>query len=351
MNARSHGTPIWRGFLVILTTIVFAPMLVLLGGCGWRHGPDLVVAGATSTPPKLVTDSSGHFRTRAQWPVGSPLYVGFVRASVDPSWHSSRSLLVRSSLESTSERKWHVERLGVVYAVVAAPWDDGLGLMGTPTAPMDSLRLHRTVTKRTGDRKPSVQTTHHTSTLRVRIEGTVDDVLKPASLPDIDEAIGSRLSPSFHRRGWSSVPKQPCLVVAVMTGCDGDPNDPRNQGMCRDLARHPDVTFAAKFDVLHRGEVMATARAWWRSTGSRVAPYNGELLLEDVAADLHDRDINDGQWSLRVRSDPDTALRDLGSTRYWKGDVTVPLRATDARTWEELKAAGVVAGGGTDVRR
>lgn len=323
---------------------VIAAALVLIcgaGGCIGPQGPDHLITGPTSRPPKLVTDSSGHFRTRAQWPVGSPLYVGFRSSSLDPSWRYSRQVRVRSELSDTGEREWAVQRLGVIAAQAAVPWDDGLGMMGTPLMPMQSVRLHRTVTKRSGDRKPSVHAAHHTSTLRIRIEGTVDDVLTPIVLPDLDEAISTRLNPSFHRRGWASVPKQPCLVVAVTTGCDRNPDDSRHLGMCQDLTRHPDVTFAARFDVLHRGEIVAFARAWWRSEGGRVAPYNGELVLQDAAADLLERDINDGQWSLRVTSDPDTALRDLGSTRYWKGDVTVPLRATDARTWEELKAAGL----------
>lgn len=321
-------------------------LCALVAGCIGPHGSDHLIAGKTSEPPKLVTDSSGHFRTRAQWPVGSPLYVGFRPSSVNASYRHSRTMFVRSELADSKECMWSILMSGAMYRMKSRPWGDEMRHMGTPPEPASSLRLTRRLERFRETREPLVLSSG-TSTLGVRIEGTIDDVLKPVVLPDLDEAIVKRLNPMFHRRGWGER-DQAILGVATYVACDHEPDDPRYPGMCQDLRRHPDVTFAAEFKVLHRGEVMAKARAWWRSTGTSVAPYNGELLLEDLAPDFYERDINDGQWSLRVSSDPDTALRDLGSTQYWKGDVTIPLRGTDARTWDELKAAGLAPGSGTD---
>jgi hypothetical protein len=54
-----------------------------------------------------------------------------------------------------------------------------------------------------------------------------------------------------------------------------------------------------------------------------------------------DFDLNDGKWRLRIKSDPEIALRDFESTRYWKGDITAPLQVTDTSEWEAPKASRV----------
>jgi hypothetical protein len=230
-------------------------------------------------------------------------------------------------LDGSEERKWHVEMLGVVYGKASSPWDDNLAMIGTSTEPESSVRLTLTKSRRRhSDDRVSAQSLG--STLRVRIEGAADDVLTPVEVPELDHAIGMWLSPSLHRRGARSASK-PTLMVDVTTGCSRTPEPPT--GFCGVLAANPSVTFAARFEVLHRDEVVGTARAWWRFDGQRAAPTNSEVMVGELATDLLERDINDGQWSLRVVSDPETALRDLGSSRYWEGEVMVALRVTDSR--------------------
>jgi hypothetical protein len=323
----------------LLMAMAFAPMLVTFGGCIHPHGTDQLIAGATSEPPKLVTDSSGHFRTRARWPVGSPLYVGFKPISVNASYGHSRSMRVRSELADSEEGSWFLRMTGPMYSLARTPWDDEMRLMGTPGRATSVVRLTRRLEKHRGKKGPAVISSG-TSTLRVRVEGTVDDVLTPVELPDLDEAIAQRANAIFRRRGWGDI-EQPYVAIAVHAGCkvDMDEEEPP-AGLCPELARHPDVTFAARFEIMHRGEVVATARGWWRFSGWGVAPFENAVAVEGMGADVMERAPDDGQWSLRVASDPDTALRDLGSSRYWKGDVTVSLRVTDARNWEELKSKG-----------
>ena len=34
---------------------------------------------------------------------------------------------------------------------------------------------------------------------------------------------------------------------------------------------------------------------------------------------------DDGQWTLRLKTDPEWALKNLDADKYWDGEITIPL--------------------------
>lgn len=90
----------------MITVFLVAPMLSMLGGCFCPYGRDELVAGKASEPPKLVTDSSGHFRTRARWAAGLPLCVGFKPISVNASYRYCRTMSADLLEREISDDRW-----------------------------------------------------------------------------------------------------------------------------------------------------------------------------------------------------------------------------------------------------
>jgi hypothetical protein len=290
-------------------------------------------AGSAST----VRDATGMLATRPVWPVGVPLYVSINPGPVvDTKPHVIRitgewpGAPVMESHAIPSTIRCVMPRPGIT-------WDDHASLAGT--APTGSeVRFRLSVTDPEGRDPKSPRVTRRSLTLPVKLAGTVADVMTGVALPDVDAALATQLNATFHRHGWHSndVPR---LWVGTYTNCEGAPNT-EYPGICHALARRPDTTFAARVDIMHDSIVVATASGWWRGTGRSVHPFEGMLDVEIVQDGYRDLPLNDGQWSLRLRSDPELALRDFESTRYWAGDVTVPLRVTDSSNWEALKANG-----------
>jgi hypothetical protein len=93
-----------------------------------------------------------------------------------------------------------------------------------------------------------------------------------------------------------------------------------------------DATFAVHAEVRRNGKTVGTAAAWWRAIriGSRsmVFPDGNQLefhLPNGAPVSLSET----GGWSLLLRGDATTALRDLENDRYWEGEVEIPVQEQD----------------------
>ncbi len=93
-----------------------------------------------------------------------------------------------------------------------------------------------------------------------------------------------------------------------------------------ELVAGGDLTIAGRLEILCDGEVVAARDVWWpleviprRGVINRVW-FHGEAVIQRLI------DHPDGDWLMRIKSDPLLALRILDIDRYWEGEVTVPLR-------------------------
>jgi len=110
-----------------------------------------------------------------------------------------------------------------------------------------------------------------------------------------------------------------------------------------------DTAVAVRIDVLRNGEAGRRLDIWWKG-GRRASDrqYAWEVPTWNDA--LLGAPLQDGeQWTLRVRGDRNLALRVDGVTRYWAGDVTVPVTVT-ARSEPAPSRGWIQENPGTDER-
>jgi hypothetical protein len=92
-----------------------------------------------------------------------------------------------------------------------------------------------------------------------------------------------------------------------------------------------DTAVAVRIDVLRDGELGRQLDIWWhagRGVADRQYAWEVPMLNEMVLAPPA---REDEQWSLRVRGLPELAYRVEGVTRYWSGDVTIPVVVSSRR--------------------
>lgn len=140
----------------------------------------------------------------------------------------------------------------------------------------------------------------------VRVVASIDDLLAPVTGTDADMMALSMIRPRIVRSHFSS-------SVGILIG----------QGARPDEMRTTAVGF--KLEILHNDEVVAGLRTHL----SRTIDFN-PVQLEAPSANLtriFSAREDDPNWTVRITSDPEMALRMLGErTRYWKGTVVMPLK-------------------------
>lgn len=89
-----------------------------------------------------------------------------------------------------------------------------------------------------------------------------------------------------------------------------------------------DTAIGVSVELLHDGEVARRLNLWWLGgTGANVPPdrhYGFEVNAENPEL-LKNANADDGHWQMRVRSDPQIALRAGNAPKYWSGEITFPL--------------------------
>lgn len=142
---------------------------------------------------------------------------------------------------------------------------------------------------------------------------------------------------------------QPILKVADDPACALIMQSAFNQGVVRwssgrsplRIRYDPRQTFANEFDdvaigvvidvIRDDGAIARTLRMWWlggRLVGDSGRNFGWELPIEHLEL-IRQVNGNDGRWFLRVRGDEALALRAGGGTRWWSGEVRLPLGVND----------------------
>jgi hypothetical protein len=174
----------------------------------------------------------------------------------------------------------------------------------------------------------------HTSSFTLQIAAAKPLELTPLRSAEADDAIRSVFSQGLvaWRKGW------------------------RRYGLMFDSARTSEESFTGTLigldiELLQGASVRRHSRIWWPAGGG-LSLSRWEIISED-AGPLAALTSDAEGWSVRVRGDRDVAVRALAAlrtpaaasqtyTRYWDGEVTVPLRvrvnesAAPRRRWFAL---------------
>jgi hypothetical protein len=142
------------------------------------------------------------------------------------------------------------------------------------------------------------------------IRGTIDELITPVVDPALDGLVASiryRINENGYPQRW------------VESTCTSGTRD---------------IGFGVIMEHIHDGETRAIERVWWQGglplhTNARV-PLRNEWVTRERFQGVSQsggglRPKPGENWTVRIRSDPETALRVIDADKYWQGDVTIPL--------------------------
>jgi len=254
--------------------------------------PEGVRAALMSIPPML------EFRTRPVWPVGAPLYVE-VRS--DDWWPRPYSHL--ASIHAPDDDKFVARSYGY----------DGLNVFAVPwVKPGDrdvriTYRIVQSEQLRTS--RQSRDYASGVTSVPIELRGTIEDLLTPVRDPDLTAALAAAL-------------KLDCLRPSRFQ------TYPQLQNRDTRTPAFVDIAIAGILEFSANGQVWAEVPAWWMV---KQTPY-GFLTIEECNTRQH-LDFANARpvrptpeaWTVRFRSDPEIALRVIDATKYWEGEIDVPV--------------------------
>lgn len=268
-----------------------------------------------------------YFWTRDVCPVGEPIYaISHLYRGYD--WwdmHLMASPLTPGLEPIDVSSPWPGGRIWPSYDPCADSDQMTLGVIPEAT---DDLRYEITVEEvMKGDESREVRRRlikRFEISLPTRVEGTLEEIVKPRPSAEIDKALRE------HAR--------PTLLI--------DPDD-----QCFFLFGRPDyevsdklaalgrMTLALKVEILCSGEIVATGDIWYFLFD------NGELRMMEPHCNLR-RAFREGareavdlnaEWTITLRGDPAVALYDCMGEGCWEGEITLPLRIMNEDDfWQEV---------------
>ena len=144
-------------------------------------------------------------------------------------------------------------------------------------------------------------------TVPIEVEGTLAEHLEAVGGEELDAIIRRVFSSGLSKSDSGSLP--------VRVGLNGR--------FAADTL-FDDTAVGVRIDVYRNGELGRQLDIWWEAgTLSQGTAWEVPWLDDDV---LGRPDVEGEQWMLRVRGLPELALRVDGTTRYWEGEVTVPVQ-------------------------
>ena len=296
-----------------------------------------------SRAPRWLRDARGlvkcTLRSRPRWPVGVDVYAEVCLESALGN-HVARLQPVTDGFLA-----WYLTEDGGPSTFNGLPlWGDNLKRLGHGHGSGD-LEYRLTV----GQVATTADAKHDVLPQRVRltrVEGTIADILTPVRSPALDALLHSLVAPRLtisrepsSSPGWRFAP----LDIDTFTR---DRDSVATRLTVWDLS-HPSqtvnalkgVTLALTCEIMRNGELAATTEFWCAVHDS--VPL-GALLVEPTPCPISSSDIrwradlipwrssSIATWTIRIRSNPEMALRNFESDRYWEGDITLPLQVT----WE-----------------
>lgn len=138
----------------------------------------------------------------------------------------------------------------------------------------------------------------------VLVSGDVNSLLSPVRSMAADDAVKRALAPR--------------LVKLPTSGT-----------LCLSLTRPDDraleaLTLPLRIEFVRDDEVVASASRFYPAVGLG-GLLNPPLLIEGDAKAVEEADPKDPRWLVRIKADPELALRDFPSSAYWDGLIELPL--------------------------
>ncbi len=261
--------------------------------------------------------------TRDRWPEGVPLRA---RIEYDGPWFERLPVraIARAQLERGEPLSEWVPPLTML--VTWSPeyiFGDRTEVAGHLPAGASSVQFDALIR---GDHGSPFPLWKDTVDVPVQSVATIAEAMTPVADSEIDAALSERRAMTLTRRRWAK-------------------SDRAWEGWHVSFAELPhavlsrtDLTFGVTIDVLRDGEVMTSTAGWWRShdyTGRGAYSIRGHmhdhrmLRLEGNLNALDSLRAGEQKWTMRVRSNPEMALRDFENDRYWDGEVVLPLIAEE----------------------
>lgn len=275
---------------------ITATLLALVTGCAALSSP---VERDRDEPYNVI------ITTREQWAEGVPLWVRLRYDGPQMKWHELQ-VEARPTFEggSTATVTEHTGRV-LIASTRAFEFNDWAQCVGVPPAGADKIDFRVRVFN--ADFLPPLITHWRSAVeLPIHVSGSVDDIMEPVADSEIDRLIASDSAAYVEDIGRVRF---------------------RIDQFSPQVLNDPHLTFALTVEVLRDRKPVLSGAGWWRA--GPAAPGHRHCLpalpLEGDAFDIDTLGEPGHEWQLRIRSNPEMALRDFESSRYWDGDVTIPL--------------------------
>lgn len=268
------------------------------------------------------------FESRAVWLAGEPVYGTYYLRRWDTSVNTHVNARpvnaggqTLDDFESAAGTFWCGGTMG-------SAWTDRLQVFGTFPQAAEHLVYDIEATTYTGytpdsGRRPLRQ---YQIALPIRITDDVNDLgMTAVDNDETTEAIRQCVHP--YVRG----PDRGALLLylwddgRVRQSVYSEP-PPFSETQLAAIAPLVDVTMGVSFVLRCDNKVIASDKVWATLRHSDASWYlspAGPIVMR--AYDREDCDFTSENWTVTLKSDLPTALRDLKSTRYWAGEITLPV--------------------------
>ncbi len=251
------------------------------------------------------------FRTRNRWPEGVAVYV----TPLHQSWLLSDTIKIRPEADGarpayvldtltvfTRDHRLHTwsrgSSAGMSSAVCVIPLSQ----------PQASVRFTATVS-----RPPRIGSEVEVGRFEpgVSIGGPLEEHMRAGPNAEIERAM---LAGAF------------TLRISTMGGLSEIVADAATSAAIRAALASEGVTLAIRMELLRDGERMSADERWWsvNAAADSVLPAQ-EWTVFRANNVSYVRSPSTYRWTLRIRSDPELALRDYESDRCWEGSLELPL--------------------------
>ncbi len=140
----------------------------------------------------------------------------------------------------------------------------------------------------------------------LRVQGSAEDLIEPVRYKQIDDLFRNGNLITIGRDLESTAYHQLDLRPTANAAFDG-------------------IAFGVVVEFMRDGDVIASKNWWW--LGGQGEAGSHEPMHGDITRLLDAGD--DATLSMRIRGDPEIAIRVLDADKYWAGEVTIPLTIMD----------------------
>lgn len=267
-------------------------------------------------------DASFIINSRPVWPIGSDIYVecSLYRERAEL-WHEAKATpLSHSQLSVLKESRFYDGGCGGSISLPIA-WSDDRTVLGSIDEATNSIVYNITIAQVMQpfgiDVVRYAVICREQRTLPIRVQGSINDILKPVHSTEFEESLRGQVEQAQLISSGSKYflhLKTPTRTIDL-----------------RDLNG---ATFAFTAEICDGNKVLATTEAWYDSRHrAEFSVFLPEMHLMPGIAQLP-LQSSEGPLRLRIRSNPELALRNFSVDHYWDGTIEFQLDITTSKTFD-----------------